>query len=122
MPRTPKLKPVKLSGRPSPWMISIPPNLPQSSRRERKYFETKESADTELDRIANRHRTHGEMIDRINSGQLSQALDAFKLIEESGIDAHLPTVVAEWLETHKSRTASISFLNLFNEYLETKND
>lgn len=103
-------------------MISIPPNLSQSGRRERKYFETKESADTELDRIANRHRTHGEMIDQITSGQLSQALQAFKTLEESGIGAHLPTIVAEWIETHKARTASVTFLTLFDEYLAAKHD
>jgi integrase len=103
-------------------MISIPPDLSQSGRRERKYYETEQEAENELDVIVNRHRTHGEMIDQISSGQLSQALQAFKTLDESGIEAHLPTIVAEWIETHKARTASVTFLTLFDEYLAAKHD
>jgi hypothetical protein len=103
-------------------MLSIPPSLSQSGRRERKYFSTKEEADGEAITIENRHRTHGEMIDEITSAQLSQALQAFKLLDESGVNAHLPTIVEEWIQTHKARTASATFLNLFDEFLEAKRD
>jgi len=103
-------------------MISIPPDLSQSGRRERKYYETEQEAENELEVIVNRHRKHGEMIDQISSGQLSQALQAFKTLDESGIEAHLPTIVAEWIETHKARTASVTFLTLFDEYLAAKHD
>jgi hypothetical protein len=46
----------------------------------------------------------------------------FKTLDESGIEAHLPTIVAEWIETHKARTASVTFLTLFDEYLAAKHD
>ena len=103
-------------------MISIPPALSQSGLRERKYFDTKESADTEVDRIANRHRTHGEMIDLITSDRLRDALRAFELLDKAGITTTLPVIAEEYVKTHKARTASVTFLALFSEFLEVKQD
>jgi integrase len=122
MPRTPQIKPVKVKGRPKPWMISIPPALSQSGNRERKFFESKEAAEAEADRITNRHRTHGEMIDRISADQLRDALRAYELLDESGVVATLPAIVEEHIRNHKARTASVTFLALFNEFLQVKQD
>jgi integrase len=103
-------------------MISIPPDLSQSGNRERKYFETEEQAENEVFRLQNRHRTHGELIDRITSDQLSQALQAFELIGKAGVDVRLPAIVEEWLQTHRSRTSSINYIDLFNQFIEAKPD
>src|SRR5258708_34805678 len=119
MSRHARLKPRK-TNRATPWEISIPPHMSATGKRERRYFETKEKAEWEIESIRDRRLSFGETLEKLTPARAAESLRAYKLLE--GHNATLLDVVTEWLKIHRDRTASTTFVQLYNEFLEAKKD
>jgi integrase len=119
MAKTARLKPRK-TDRPTPWEISIPPHMSATGKRERRYFETRQSAEWEIESIRRRRMSFGETLEKLSPSRASEALKAYELLE--GHDITLLDAVTGFLGIHKDRNKSIPFLDLFNQVLEAKKD
>src|SRR6266403_2614363 len=119
MSRHARLKPRK-TNRATPWEISIPPHMSATGKRERRYFETREKAEWEIESIRSRRLSFGETLDKLTPARAAESLRAYKLLE--GHNVTLLDVVTEWLKIHRDRTASTTFVQLYNEFLEAKKD
>lgn len=74
MPRLPKFE-FKKSNK--GWVINVPPSVSASGRRERLYFDTRDAARVEAQRLADKYRKHGEEAAAVSP---SIAADASKAI------------------------------------------
>jgi hypothetical protein len=120
MSRFARLKPKKIEGRVTPWLVNVPPHISDNGRRKRLYFETEEKAEREIESIRRRRMQFGETLEKLSPARASEALKAYELLQ--GYDVTLLDVVTAWLKAHKDRNSSIPFLDLFNQVLEAKRD
>ena len=62
-----------------PWRVSVPPKLSDNGKRQRRFFETKEKAQGEIQRIKVRMENHGTAPKLLTPAQEEQATTAIKL-------------------------------------------
>ena len=100
------------------WYILIPPHLSETGKEQRPYYETKKAAMLDVQRLQRRSDNFGLSLNALTPARIALANEAFNLIDPIGLD--LLSVVRDGLAVHKQRTASVSFLELFDLYLGLK--
>ena len=121
MVRPASLTPYKSSTSPNrPWCVDIPPYLSDTGKRKRKFFETKRAAETECEKLETRRDNFGVSLTAMTPARIAEAAEAYKLLE--GGSASLLDAVHGFLAVQKARQSSVSFLELFNLFLEAKKD
>jgi integrase len=121
--RPASLKPYRSTSSPNrPWCVDIPEALSELAppRRQRKFFETKKLADGECERLKALKDNQQRAPAALTPAQMLEAHEAFQLLIPLRIP--LPEAVRAFLAAHEQRMASISFLELFNQFLEAKSD
>jgi integrase len=117
--RSASLEPYKSTTSPNrPWCVDVPANLSENGKRQRKFFATKGEAKTECETLKARRANFGVSLTAMTPARIAEAAEAYKLLDPHHLG--LLDVVREYLETHKQRTASIPFGQLFDLYLEAK--
>jgi integrase len=102
------------------WCLSIPKELSPTGNRQRKFFKTKKAAFAEVEQLKARKDNFGTSLASLSPARIAQAAAAFKLLDEQKID--LLDAVRSHIQAHKQRTASVPYLELFNQYLDAKQD
>lgn len=125
MPRTSKFEPTELPSRKAQglaaWVVNVPAHLSETGRRQQLFFNTKKLADIECARIKAKKDRFGLSLMNLSQEQLRQATAAFKLLDPiEGVD--LLHAVNTFIAGHRQRTASISFKDLFEQFLAAKSD
>ncbi len=124
MPRTSKLKPTELPSRKAQglasWVVNVPAHLSETGKRQQLFFDTKKEADVECSRLKAKKDNFGLSLMNLSQEKLRQATAAFKLLDPIQVD--LLDAVNEFIAGHRQRTASISFKDLFEQFLAAKSD
>jgi integrase len=94
--------------------------MSSTGRRERRYFETQELAEQEIESIRRRRMQFGETLEQLSPTRASEALAAYRLLE--GHEVSLLDAVTGFLAVHKDRNSSILFLELFDKFIAAKHD
>lgn len=124
MPRTssikPKLRKERVLKGLAAWCLNIPPTLGDDGKRQQLFFVTKGEATAACERLKARKDNLGSAVNAMTQARMSKALEAYALLDPLGID--LVDAVRAHIQAHKQRTASVSYLELFNQYLDAKQD
>jgi integrase len=124
MPRQSSLVPKRNPSREkrgwSAWAVNIPKELSTNGKRQQAYFATRGLAQAECERIKKKKDDFGLSLSGLSPARLTQAVKAFELLDPYNVE--LLDAVSSYIEGHKRRTASLSFLELFNRFLESKSD
>jgi integrase len=122
MPRSSTLKPAFRPERQdkglSAWAVNVPANLSPTGKRQQLFFSTKTEARGKCDQLQATKDNFGTSLSLLSSTQITTAAKAFEMLKPYDID--LLTAVGGYLETHKRRTSSVTFLELCNRYIEVK--
>src|ERR1700738_2082853 len=97
-----------------------PPRLSENGKRKRLFFETRNDALAECGKLKTRKDNFGFSLNAMTPVRIAEASEAYKLLDPLNI-ALLDAVRAH-IQAHKQRTASVSYLELFNQYLDAKQD
>jgi integrase len=124
MPRSAILKPVRRKKRAAEglhaWCVNVPVELSPTGRRQELFFATQADARIECEKLKVRRDNFGLSLSNMTAAKVAAASEAYKILDPLGID--LLDAVRGYAVSHKTRTASIPFLELFNLYLEAKQD
>jgi integrase len=123
MPATASLRPRKVKSRAridkAPWCVNVPPELSETGKRQRLFFDTERAADAECERLkAKRHNLNASQ-SKLSAPRLIEAARCFELLEDFP-DLSLEAVVRTGLDIYKQRNASLPFGKLFDQFIESK--
>jgi integrase len=102
------------------WCVSVPPQFSETGKRYRRYFETKASALGFCEELKCRRDNLERSIATLTPSQIVDATAAFELLGER--TETLAEIVRAYLNLQNQKTASVTFLELFDQFLETKRD
>jgi integrase len=123
MGRSADLKPSKVKSREklglSPWCLSVPPHLSPTGKRQRTFYSTKADAELEAEKLKVRKDNFGISLSTLSPARMAEASEAYKLLGDEG---SLLEAVKGFLAVHRQRSASITFLELFNRFIGAKAD
>ena len=122
MPRHPQFKPVKTTRRISPWKLNIPKHLSSTGRKQRLFFRTLKEAETAAEQIKARQRNFGSTLEQLSPSRISEAAEAFKLLDASQSKVSLLSVVRYHLNQETKRNASLELEKLFQQYLSSRSN
>jgi len=122
MPRTASLKPVMIQGRNRPWMLSVPPDLSETGKRQQLFYTSQREAETVSEQLKTRKRNFGHSLAVMSPARMHEAAQAFSLLDASSCASSLSLVSAirESIERHEKRLKSVSLEALFDSYLAAK--
>jgi integrase len=122
MPRTFKFKPAFREARQKvgklPWVVNVPEFLSENGKRQELFFATKTEATSLCNELKVRKDNFGNSLASLPVAEITDAGKASELLRPYGVG--LLEAVKGYIEIHKQRTASISFLDLCNRYLDAK--
>ena len=114
--RSASLAPYKSTGSPNrPWCVDVPPALSDTGKRKRKFFETKKLAEAECEKLEARRDNFGVSLNAMTPSRIAEAAECYKLLEGSSVT--LLAAVHGFLAVQKVRHASVSFLDLWDQFL-----
>jgi integrase len=102
----------------SPWVVNIPANLSDTGVRREVFFATKTEAQTVCNQLKVRQDNFGLSLSAMTPAKIAEAAQAYDLLD--GLNVSLLSAVRSFVDAHKLRTASVTFLSLFNQFLAEK--
>jgi integrase len=117
MARQAKLKAVYLKSHNS-WAVNVPASLSNTGKRRQLFFDTKGEAQAECEKLKARKDNFGVSLTEMTPARIAKASDAYRILDQFNLD--LLDAARAYVDTHKQRTASVPFLDLFNQYLDAK--
>jgi integrase len=118
MARRLSLKPCSSGLKKWPWRVNLPANISSGGKRERRFFETKQKADTFCRQQRIRLENFGRNSSTLTPGQAEEAAIAFERLAPHAIA--LNTVISDFIARHKAKTNSVSFKTLFDSFTGSK--
>ena len=115
----PRSNPARDAGS-KPWTVNVPEELSDTGARQQKFYATQKGAKAECDRLKAKRDNFGTSLTNLSQDQLRQATKAFELLKPHDVD--LLDAVRSFIADHERRTASVPFLDLYNQFLEAKHD
>ena len=100
----------------SPWSVVIPPKLSDTGKKQERFFQTKELALGEVQRLKVRKENHGTSAKLLTPGDEQQAVAALKLLRDKGITLQLPEIAGDYISRWEQRSASVPLSQLWEEY------
>jgi integrase len=124
MPRVATIKPTQVKSRKdqglNSWCLNVPAELSETGKRQRLFFESKKEATTACEQIQTRKDNFGISLSSLTPARLAEAAEAYSILD--GVNVSLVTAVRSYMESYKQRTSSVTFLELFNQFLAAKAD
>lgn len=117
MAKQARLRPNQVRGK---WCVNVPSSLSETGKRRQLFFETRGEAQTHCEKLKARKDNFGTSLNAMTPARIAKASEAYKLLDPHSID--LLDAVRGYLAAHKARTASVPYLELFNQFLEAKKD
>src|SRR5215467_11595565 len=102
----------------APWVVNLPPLLSSTTKRERRYFETKKAAETFCTQQRIRLENYGTASTTLPAGKIEEAAAAFEKLNGTGIS--LLEAVEEVLKWKQSRENSVTFKSMFESFIDAK--
>jgi integrase len=102
----------------APWVVNLPPALSSTSKRERRYFDTKKAAKEFCAQQRIRLENYGTTSANLPAGKIEQAAAAFEKLNGTGIT--LLQAVEQVLEWRRRRENSVTFKSMFESFMEAK--
>jgi integrase len=118
MPKPLQLKPYKTPREGASWCLDIPEYLSETGKRQRKFFDTQKEAETAAEILKARRANFGNTLSLLSPERITEAAQAYKLLDANLAKVSLLSVVQAHLRHEKVRTASQSFEELFDLYLK----
>jgi integrase len=119
MARVASLKPYKSKTSPNrPWCVDVPPQLSDTGKRKRLFFATEKEGKGECEKLKARKDNFGISLTAMSPARITEAAEAYKLLDPHQIG--LLDAIRSFLDTHRQRTASIPFSQLFDLFVEAK--
>jgi hypothetical protein len=106
----------------SPWWISIPPKLSDDGKRQKRFFETKELAEGEIQRLKVRKENHGTAAKLLSPADEQQAVSALKLLRDKGITLQLSEVVGDYIKRWEQRNASVTLSYAWDAFIKSREE
>jgi integrase len=124
MARSSSLKPTEIKSRKSKglsaWCLNVPSELSDTGTRRQLFFDTKAAATVECEKLRARKDNFGTSLTELTPARIGEAAEAYKLLE--GVNVSLLSAVRSFMDSYNQRTASITFVALFNQFLAAKSD
>ncbi len=118
MSRRISLKPSKSGLESSPWKVNLPGAISNSGKRERHFFKNKSEAETFCQQQRIQLDNYGRNSTSLTPAQLHEASKVFELLKP--LNVTLNEVVRSYLAKHAANEKSVSFNELFERYVATK--
>jgi len=119
MPASSSLKARKIESRiavgKSPWCVNVPPELSETGKRQRLFFETEKEAKGECETLKSRRDNFGNSLVAMTPARIAEAAEAFKILSPHGTS--LLDAVRDYLLRRKQKSASKPWKGVFEEYL-----
>jgi hypothetical protein len=123
-PRAATIKPTQVKSRKdqglNSWCLNVPADLSETGKRQRLFFESKKEATTASEQIQTRKDNFGISLSSLTPARLAEAAEAYSILD--GVNVSLVSVARSYMESYKQRTASVTFLALFDQFLAAKAD
>lgn len=100
------------------WWISIPPNLSDTGKRQKRFFATKEKAAGEIQRLKVRKEKYGISAKLLTPADEQQAAAALRLLREAGIETQLSEVVGDYIQRINDRNASKTLSHAWDTFIK----
>src|ERR1051325_3176361 len=101
-----------------PWRVNLPANISSTGKRERRFFDTKQKADTFCRQQRTRLENFGRNSSTLSPGQQEEAAIAFDRLRPYGVT--LNAAVADFIARRKAREKSVTFKQLFDAFTSSK--
>lgn len=101
-----------------PWRVNLPANVSNSGKRERRFFDTKQEAETFCRQQRTRLDNFGRNSLTLTPGQQEQAAMAFERLAPFGVP--LNTAIAEYVARLEAKKKSVTFSVLFDLFVASK--
>jgi integrase len=118
VPRRPSLEPKPTTDPDYPWLVDLPPSLGSKGKRERRYFETKKTAEEFARGQRIRLENFGTASTLLPAGKVEEAAAAFEKLNGTG--ATLTEAVEQFLRLREARAKSIPFAAMFARFRDAK--
>jgi integrase len=115
MARHASFEPVKVEGREKPWKVEVIAELSETGKRQRLFFDTKQKALGEIERLKARKDNFGRSLAMMSAARIAEAGEAYKLLEPHGVG--LLDAVRGFLKRHAESLNSRPWKEVFEEYL-----
>jgi integrase len=111
--KTPRFKVVKA---PEGWRLNIPAAFSPDGKRVRRFFSSRDEAEGFAQNLRTRFLQHGTGTRILPPAQADCAVRAFAMLGEDAAPETLLDAVREYLNRHKTRLASVSFEDAFEQF------
>ena len=102
----------------APWRLTIPPHLSPTGRQQRLFFPTKKAAALESENLKARKDNFGVSLTAMSLPRIAEAAEAYNLLQPYSLG--LLDVVRVGLAVHRARNASVPFVQLFNQFIDSR--
>jgi integrase len=102
------------------WAVNVPSELSPTGKRQQLFFSTKIEAKAECEKLKARKANFGTSLALLSSTQITAAARACEMLAPYNLD--LLEAVGAFLESHKQRMASVTFLQLCDQYIMAKSN
>lgn len=123
MARPLSLKPRRIASRESQglaaWCLNVPENLSEAGKRQRFFFDTEREAKAKAEQFKTLRHNFGASLGNLTSSQIVEAADCYQLLAPFP-EVRLKEAVLAYCEILRARAQSIPFLELFDRYLDFK--
>jgi hypothetical protein len=117
MPKQPQFKPYKTLRAGASWCLDIPEYLSGTGKRQRLFFNTQKEAETASEQIKTRRANFGNTLAQLSPERITEAAEAYKLLDSMQSDVSLLSVVQAHLRQEKLRRKSVTFAQLFEQFI-----
>lgn len=118
MPRRASLEAKRTTKSHAPWVVNLPAALSNTGRRERRYFTDKKAAQQFCQQQRIRLDNYGTASTYLPAGKVEEAQAAFERLKGTGIT--LTEAVDQVLKWRKARESTVTFKEMFEQFLEAK--
>ena len=101
-----------------PWRVNLPANISSTGKRQRRFFETKQAAETFCRQQRTRLQNYGRNSSTLTPGQAEEAAMAFERLAPYAVP--LNTVVLDFIERHNAKAKSVPFKTLFASFTASR--
>lgn len=102
------------------WCVNVPKYLSDTGKRRQLFYDTQAEAKTVCQQYLTRRANFGVSLATMSPKLISEAAECYERLKPYNVK--LLDVVNVYIEAHKQRTASVSFLNLCNLYIDSRPD
>ena len=115
--KAPRFKAVKT---PKGWRLNVPASLSPEGKRSRRFFQSRDEAQGEAAKLRTQLAQHGTGTRILPPAQADSAVRAFAMLGEDAAPETLLDAVREYINSHKTRLASVPFEDAFKQFADAQ--